>query len=352
MGISDRLSELGRRLTGAKDPTEEERLLQLFWNRAELKKELLRLQTDCHGLTERWKKQEAALLRLSEQHDQLEQYLGDPDNASHGLVYFQLRRLWRVCTAQLLNFTQQLQRQQEERERRRQLIEFDQDRRRRLADFDAQLHDAHREADDLGAVVKATGSKLERSRGFWNYFKRRRLSEQLLAEQAQLDEALTRVTDLSDERAAVEGEDAPAFPGMSVDGRRIVNTAAIAYAQQLVLTLSKGGLAPLAKETMAKRVYEVRYGSRDDCTRLMAALRDGFATVSGAFEDLTVLKERTDTVRSTASYRSDADTVPLTDSIGALPAPAMLVSGLETANRSGINVLVDDYWDVYQCLIQ
>src|SRR5262249_13236007 len=150
--------------------------LQLFWNRAELKKELLRLQTDCHGLTERMKKQEAALLRMSEQHDQLEQYLGDPDNAPHGLVYFQLRRLWRVSTAQLLSFAQQLQRQQEERERRRQLIEFDQERRRRVADFDAQLNEARKDADGLGAMVKTTNTKLERARGFWNYFKRRHLS--------------------------------------------------------------------------------------------------------------------------------------------------------------------------------
>ena len=44
--------------------------------------------------------------------------------------------------------------------------------------------------------------------------------------------------------------------------------------------------------------------------------------------------------------------MPLTDSIGTLPAPAAPVSGLETVNRAGVNVLVDDYWDVYQSLLQ
>jgi HAE1 family hydrophobic/amphiphilic exporter-1 len=62
--------------------------------------------------------------------------------------------------------------------------------------------------------------------------------------------------------------------------------------------------------------------------------------------------ERTDAVRAAASYRSDADTVPLTDSIGTLPVPTAPVSGLETANRAGVNVLVDDYWDLYQSLLQ
>ena len=53
-----------------------------------------------------------------------------------------------------------------------------------------------------------------------------------------------------------------------------------------------------------------------------------------------------------AVYRSDADTVPFTDSIGVLPVQATPVSGLETANSAGINVLVDDYWDLYQALMQ
>jgi hypothetical protein len=35
-----------------------------------------------------------------------------------------------------------------------------------------------------------------------------------------------------------------------------------------------------------------------------------------------------------------------------LPVPTSPVSGLETANRAGVNVLVDDYWDVYQALLQ
>jgi hypothetical protein len=28
------------------------------------------------------------------------------------------------------------------------------------------------------------------------------------------------------------------------------------------------------------------------------------------------------------------------------------VSGLEAGNRAGVNVLVDDYWDLYQALLQ
>jgi hypothetical protein len=94
------------------------------------------------------------------------------------------------------------------------------------------------------------------------------------------------------------------------------------------------------------------YGSREECVRLMALLRDALAIIKNEKDDLSSLKERTDALRAVASYRSDADTVPLTDSIGTMPTSSAPVSGLEAGNRAGVNVLVDDYWDLYQALLQ
>jgi hypothetical protein len=351
MGISDRLSNIRRVLSGA-PPQEDERLLQLFWNRAELKKELSRLQDERHKTLEQIKKYEGVAQRSREQLEELESYLADPAVAVHALAYFQLRGLWRACAAKLARFAEQLRRQQEDRERRRQLIEFDQGRRRQLSDFERRVLDARSSADTLEAQLKLQEARLESLRGFWNYFRRRRLSEEIEAEREQWDHAVLQVTDLSDDRAALESTPPPAFPGISIDGRRIVNTAVIAYAQQLAAALSTGGLAMLAKETTAKRVFDVNYGGTEETARLMKLLRDAHAVVTSEQEDLNGLKQRTDALRASASYRSDADTIPLTDSIGTLPAPSAPVSGLETVNRAGINVLIDDYWELYQALMQ
>jgi hypothetical protein len=349
MGISDRLNQL---LPGARQPVEDERLLQLYWNRAELKKELGRLQTEHLALLEQIKKQEGTATRAREQIDALERYLGDPDIATHALVYFQLRGLWRACAAKLARFAQQLQTQQQDRERRRQLIEFDQARRRQLAESDQRLSAARAEANRLETQLKLMETQLASLRGFWNYFRRRRLAEDIANTRESWDLAATQVTDLSDDRADIDGQTPPAFPGMSIDGRRIVNTAVIAYAQQLASLLSNGGLAVLAKETTAKPVFDIRYGGRDDCVRLMALLREAISVVGDESENLGGLKECTESLRAQASYRSDADTVPLTDSIGTLSLPSAPVSGLESINRTGINVLVDDYWDLYQALLR
>jgi hypothetical protein len=352
MAISNRLSNIRQLLPGARQPEQDERLLQLFWNRAELKKELTRLQDERLKLLEQIRNQETATARAKEHVQVLEEYLGNPEIAVHALVYFQLRAVWRAAAARVARFAGQLLQQQTDREQRRQMIEFDQTRRRELADFDRRIHDARSRADMLEAQLKLMEAKLAAMRGFWNYFRRRQLAEEIEAERLQWDQAMTLVTDLSDDRTNLEETAPPEFSGISVDGRRVVNTAVIAYAQQLVTALAAGGLAMLAKETTSKRLFDVRYGSPTDCARLMTLLRDGLAMLKDENENLAGLKERTDAVRASASYRSDADTVPLTDSIGTLPVPMAPVSGLETANRAGVNVLVDDYWDVYQALLQ
>lgn len=351
MAISDRFSSLKERL-GAARQAEDERLLQLFWNRAEIKKELIRLQAERDRLIEQIQKQEGAALKLREQMDQLEQHLGDPDAAVHALVYFQLRRLWLMCATKVANFSLQLQRQQEERERRRQLIEFDQCKRRDLAQLERTLAEAKLDADALRGQTEALETRLKSAAGFWNYFRRRRLAEELALAQGKWELAATRVTDLSDDRHNLEDRRPPALPGISIDGRRSVNMAVIAFAQQLAVNLSNGGIAMLAKETTAKRVFDARYGSREDCAKLMGLLKEALALAAAQTEDLRGLKQSTEALAAAAIYRNDADTVPLTDSIGTLPVPATLVSRLESVNCAGINVLVDDYWELYRALLQ
>lgn len=332
MDTPERFGSLRRLLPGRAPPAADERLLQLYWNRAELKKELGRLQDEHQGLLERIKQHEGAAVRSREQWEELERCLGDPEAAIHALVYFQLRALWRACALKVSRCAEQLQQQQQERERRRQLIEFDQARARRLAECDQHLADAHAAAEALQTQLQALERQRVAQRGFWNYFRRRRLQERVAALHVTWDAAVTRVTDLSDERQACENQPTPAFPGLSVQGRRNVNTAVIAYAERLVELLSKDGLAALALETKIKRVFDMRYGSREDCARLMSLLREASILVDNEAGDSARLRQRTEALLSGASYRSEADAIPFIDSLGTL--------------------LVDDYWDVYRALLQ
>lgn len=351
MGITDVWQTIRQRLAGAPRQEEDERLLQLYWNRAELKKEFLRLQESNYTLLEKLRKQEGAEQRVKQQQEQLEEFLGNPDIGPQALVFYQLRALWRLGHKRIMRFAEQLRRQQEERERHQQLIEFDQDRRRRLAEVEKRLLDAQSYADSLEARVKLMQDKHAAMRGFWNYFRRRRLLADLAPLQLQWQAAVKDVMEVSEEQAGIEALPNPAFSGLSLEGKRLVNTAVIAYAQQLVKIMSAGGLAFLAKEATLKRVEDVHYGAREDCVRLMAQLKTALNFMAGEEWDLQALKLGTDDVRAHAQYRNDHDTVPLTDSIRTLPVSDTQSARMQSMGRDGANVLLDDYWDMYKALI-
>lgn len=351
MGITDRLQTIRLRIAGAPRQEEDERLLQLYWNRAELKKEFVRLQESNYALLEKLRKQETAEQRFKEQQERLEDYLGNPDVGPQALVFYQLRTLWRLGHKRILRFGEQLRHQQEERERHQQLIEFDQERRRKLAEIDGRLLDAQSYADSLEARVRLLQGKHAALTGFWNYFRRRKMFTEIVPLRAQWVVAASEVTELADEQAATQALPNPEFPGLSLNGKRLANTAVIAYAQQLVTAMSAGGLAFLAKEATLKRVEDVHYGTREDCVRLMAQLKTAQVFMAGEGWDLQALKLDTDAVRARAEYRNDQDTVPLTDSIGTLPAPDAVTGRMQALGRDGANVLLDDYWDMYKALI-
>ena len=113
---------------------------------AELDRQMRELTQDIHqsaaaqaAAIEELKRQDGVATRAQERLDELQNYLGDPEVATHALVYFQLRALWKACAAKVERFAQQLKTQQLERERRRQLIEFDQTRRRQITEFDRRI---------------------------------------------------------------------------------------------------------------------------------------------------------------------------------------------------------------------
>jgi hypothetical protein len=233
MDAPDSLRRLARRLSGQGMSAEDERLVALFRNRTELKKELSALDDERHRLLDRLKLQEGATMRVEEQLAALEQYLGRPDEGYKCLAYFQLRAVWRTASRRLEHFSGELARQQKDRQRKQQLAAFERARRERLDDVERELSEARVLADQLQAEQKLTEQRLANLHGFWNHFRRRRLRESIEARRFRIDAALTQVTDLGDRQHAIAAEAPPAFEGLSVEGRRAVNLAVIAYAEAM-----------------------------------------------------------------------------------------------------------------------
>ncbi|MFX5587059.1 hypothetical protein ABTE16_20150, partial [Acinetobacter baumannii] len=73
---------------------EDDRVLNLFRNRAELTKAYGALEDEIYRLKDRIKQQEGATQRVQEMLEALEERLGAADTAYPALVFYQLRRLW------------------------------------------------------------------------------------------------------------------------------------------------------------------------------------------------------------------------------------------------------------------
>lgn len=344
MNLRDDLRRLTQRLAGRRPSAEEERLVALFRNRAELKKELNDLDEDRNRLLDRLKLQQGATMRVEEQLATLEEYLGRPEEGYKNLAYFQLKGLWRAASRRLERFAAELTRQQQDRERRQQLAEFDRVKRARLADVDRELVEARVLADQLQAEQRLAQQRMHELGGFWNYFRRRKLAESLQARAQRLEAAQAAVTDLSDSRHALESEPPPLFEGLSVEGRRGVNLAIIACAESLRDRLAAAGLAELARQTTLRRVYESGFGSREDCVRLMERAAQATAELEKHADDLIDIKARTDRLRRTAVYRGGTDTIPTQDSVQAPDAPAR--------GEHGANVLLEEYFDIHSVLLR
>jgi len=231
MNIGERLIRLWRRWRGQPVDEHDEQLMRLYWNRAELKKELSKLQDERHNLLSKLESHQTALRRASEQVDELAAYLGRPEVGPQGLLYFQLRALWLGYSAKLAQFVTHMRGQIEDRERTRHRAECAARRAAQLAEMDARILNAQSISDSLQARIKLLNEKLQSLRWFWHYRRRREVRAEIAQAQEQWNVAATNITALSDERAAIEGAPPDEYAALSVKGRRIVNTSAIGYAE-------------------------------------------------------------------------------------------------------------------------
>ncbi len=323
----------------AKHEVDDDRVLHLFRNRAELKKSYSALQDEVQRLKDRVKQQEGATARVQEMLQGLEARLALTETAYPAMVFYQLRELWNLGHSLLTQFVAELAAQQEERERRAFVAEYN---RRQFARRQA-IETSLREAESGAAAARAAVTQLEQElgalRAFWHYFKRRALRHRL---QAANLHSLLCVQELETARGAREQFDAespPEFGGLSIDARRAINIAAIGFAQVLSDRLSRTRLMDLAREAAGRREPpRDEYGDRARCEATMAEIARGRALLQQRGTLSQAIKQRSERLRELAKYRSAAETAPTAESLGAA--------------ADGSKVLADDLWEIYRVLLR
>jgi hypothetical protein len=340
--LIDKLSFLKSGLEGGGVSADEERLMQLFQNRAGLKKAYADLKDEFHLLRDRLKQQEGATIRMQEQLDGLGDLLADLRTGFGALVFFQLRGLWKTCHQQLSGFAADLARQAENRESAKYQSECEAAKNARLADVDLRLQAARAEADLRRERLGAAQGEMQRLTAFWHYFERRRRQKSLEILRQGVVDADAAVGELHAERGAVNGEALREFPGISLGVRRNINLAIISYAESLCEHVDEYGLAARAKEAVARRVHEMSFGTRADCEGYMQRVQKAQAAVADQKLIFAGVRAKLERLRATCEYRNADDTVPTADSLAAAKAAA----------AASWNVLAEDYWDLYTLLLR
>lgn len=333
-------------------PEDDHRVLALFRNRAELKKAYGELQEEIYRLKDRIKQQEGATQRVQEMLTALEARLGLSETAFPALVFYQLRRLWQTGHELLERFAAELAAQQEERERRLHLAEHNRRIFGRKQAADQKLRGAERLVAEEAARLTDLESRRARLQRFWHYFKRRALEQTISQARAAAAAAAVALDAARGAVAQIEGEPLPEFPGVSLDARRAINIATIAYAEVLCVRLARTQLVAQAREATRHREATDEYGSRAECEALMKQIERADDLLRGRSNVTQEVKQRSDRLKQLARYRVVTDAAPTPESLAfsegdALAAPP---GGLAAARVP--NVLAEDTWDLYRVLLR
>ncbi len=323
----------------------EHRVIELFRNRAELKKQYGGLQEETYRLKDLVKQQEAATQRVQDMLNELEARLSTNETAYATLAFYQLRRLWQNGRELIQQFVADLGRQQDERERKLHLAQHNRQQfaRRQAAEGNAAA--ARGLSEEAAALVAQLEGELGKLTRFWHYFRRKALERRIHGAQAAAAAASAALAQAQAALDAVNQEPLPEFPGLALDSRRAINLAAIAYAEVLCerLKVIEKPLLQMAREATGRRSAADVYGSPKECVLLMAQIARAQRLLATRETLAEEIRAHTERLQPLASYRGPADSCPTSDSIAAEPG---------TLDPHVPNVLAEDTWDLFRVLMR
>jgi hypothetical protein len=324
---------------------EEHRVIELFRNRAELKKQYGGLQEETYRLKDLVKQQEAATQRVQDMLSELEARLGANETAYSTLAFYQLRRLWQDGRELIQQFVADLSRQQDERERKLHLAHHNREQFARRQAAEGQVAAARTQSDEATTLVAQLGNELGKLTRFWHYFKRKALAHRINAAVTGAAAASAALTAAQAALDAVNMEEAPEFPGLSLDARRAINLAAIAYAEVLCerLKVIEKPLLEMGREATGRRSAADVYGNPKECVLLMGQIGRAQRLLASREQLAEEIRAHTERLQPLASYRGPVDTAPTSDSIAAAPG---------TLDPHVPNVLAEDTWDLFRVLLR
>ena len=321
---------------------DSDKLMDLYWNRAELKKEFAGLRKEQYRLQDKVKQQEGATARLQQRLEHLEDLLVDSQLAHSVVVFYQLRGLGLQCERMLAKFAEQLKQQREQKSHDSLLEDWQQDLRNESKSVELELLEKRDSVFQLEDQLQSEQRRLTSMSGLVRMFRGRSAMKKIdrIAEQielaAQEDQAIVIRLD------EIKNRQPPDHQGLDVPTKRSINLMILAFAQQLYIHFADADIANLIKESTEKSVGAINYGSRHECNRLLDQISKSADSMEQNANFADVLQKRAKLLSETAKFADDRDPVPLAGSV----ATIYRFDADGKVHRSEGNLASENYWGI------
>jgi hypothetical protein len=325
---------------------DSEKLLHLYWNRAELKKQFAGMRKEQYKLKDKIKQQEGATARLQQKLDHLEALLIDPEWAGNAVVFYQLRGLALHCQRKLSKFAEQLKQQREQRQHNSLLVAWNEERARELKGIERELVATREFVQRVDGQLQEERDRLLSMSGFLKIFRRRAVAATLEDFGKQIDAANEREQSLLQKLDEIRNRKPPENRGLEVGAKRSINLMILSFAQQLLLLFADDDLALMAKEASEKSVGAINYGKRRECEQLLTRIRKRAESIDQSSDFASILQQRAKLIAELALFRNDSDVVPIAASVSTV----FDIDGDGTVRKTDVNLLGENYWSIAKIL--
>lgn len=329
-----------------KSQDDSDKLLDLYWNRAELKKEFAGLRKEQFRLEDKIKQKEGKAARLQQKLDHLEELLVDPAWAHNVLVFYQLRGLAIGCQEKLATFAEQLKQQREQRQYDRLLDSWNEDRSQESVVLEEQVMEKRAFIQQLEDQLQAERSRLTSMSGFLKFFRRRSINAVLNSLGDQIADAQEQEESLLLDIEEIQNRTPPDTEGLDIPTKRSINLMIIAFAQQLCIIFADDDLAKMAKDSSEKSAGATNYGTRHDCEQVLERIYEVIDLMEQASDFADTLRQRSILLGEKALFRNDSDAVPTSDSVATLYD--IDENGL--VREKDANILGENWWAISKVL--
>lgn len=323
-----------------------EKLLELYWNRAELKKEFASLRDETFRLQEAIKTEEGRTARIQQKYQHLEGLLLDPDWVHNVVVFYQLRALNQACKDNLATFAEKLKQQREQRQHSRMVEAWELKRREDAHAIERHIGELRMRVQLLEDQLDAERHRFSMMGGFMRFFRRRAVARTLEDISSEIGVLGKQEQALKDKYETVRSRQAPDTQGLSVGDKRSINLMVLSYIQQMYLHFADDNLAALMKEAGEKSVGAINYGNKSDCDYLLQVVTDRAGKVFDPIGYAEFLQQRARMLSESAKFRSDDDAVPRSSSVATL----IEIDANGSLANEDVNLLGENYWDVAKVL--